>query len=69
MDVVLHMSGTGFEAELSSLNMLGRIVCFGNAARHPNEVATNYLLQTSKSVMGFWLVAAGRPAPGPASPR
>jgi NADPH:quinone reductase len=57
VDVVLHMSGMGFEAELSSLNMLGRIVCFGNAARHPNEVATNYLLQTSKSVMGFWLVA------------
>jgi NADPH:quinone reductase len=57
VDVVLHMSGTGFEAELSSLNMLGRMVCFGNAARHPNEVATNYLLQTSKSVMGFWLVA------------
>jgi NADPH:quinone reductase len=57
VDVVLHMSGTGFEAELGSLNMLGRIVCFGNAARHPNEVATNYLLQSSKSVMGFWLVA------------
>lgn len=57
VDVVLHMSGTGFEAELGSLNMLGRIVCFGNAARHPNEVATNYLLQTSKSVLGFWLVA------------
>ena len=29
---------------------------FGNAARHPNQVATNYLLQTSKSVIGFWLV-------------
>ena len=57
VDVVLHMSGIGFEAQLSSLNMLGRIVAFGNAARHPNEVATNYLLQTSKSVMGFWLVA------------
>jgi NADPH2:quinone reductase len=57
VDVVLHMSGTGFEAQLSSLNMLGRIVCFGNAARQPNEVATNYLLQTSKSVLGFWLVA------------
>ena len=37
--------------------MLGRIVVFGNAARHPNEVQTNYLLQTSKSVLGFWLVA------------
>lgn len=57
VDVVLHMSGTGFEAELKSLGMLGRMVVFGNAARHPNEVATNYLLQTSKSVIGFWLVA------------
>ena len=57
VDVVLHMSGTGFEAELGSLGMLGRIVVFGNAARHPNEVAANYLLQTSKSVIGFWLVA------------
>ena len=57
VDVVLHMSGTGFEAELHALNMLGRIVCFGNAARHPNELQTNYLLHTSKSVMGFWLVA------------
>jgi NADPH2:quinone reductase len=57
VDVVLHMSGTGFEDELHALNMLGRMVCFGNAARHPNDLQTNYLLQTSKSVMGFWLVA------------
>jgi NADPH2:quinone reductase len=57
VDVVLHMSGTGFEDELHALGMLGRMVCFGNAARHPNQVATNYLLQTSKSVLGFWLVA------------
>jgi NADPH:quinone reductase len=57
VDVVLHMSGTGFEAELHALGMLGRIVCFGNAARHPNKVATNYLLQTSKSVLAFWLIA------------
>jgi NADPH:quinone reductase len=55
VNVVLHMSGTGFEAELGALGMLGRIVVFGNAARHPNEVATNYLLQRSKSVIGFWL--------------
>jgi NADPH2:quinone reductase len=55
VDVVLHMSGTGFEPELRSLGMLGRIVVFGNAARHPNEVQTNYLLRTSKSVLGFWL--------------
>jgi NADPH2:quinone reductase len=57
VDVVLHMSGTGFEPEFHSLGMLGRMVVFGNAARHPNEVQTNYLLQTSKSVLGFWLVA------------
>jgi NADPH2:quinone reductase len=50
------MSGTGFDAELHALGSLGRIVAFGNAARHPNQVATNYLLQTSKSVIGFWLV-------------
>ena len=56
VDVVLHMSGTGFEAELKALDTLGRIVVFGNAAREPGEVQTNYLLQTSKSVIGFWLV-------------
>jgi len=56
VDVVLHMSGTGFEPELHALGMMGRMVAFGNAARQPNEVATNYLLQTSKSVIGFWLV-------------
>ena len=57
VDVILHMSGIGFEDELHALGMLGRIVIFGNAARHPNELHTNYLLQTSKSVLGFWLVA------------
>jgi NADPH2:quinone reductase len=57
VDVVLHMSGTGFDGELHALGMLGRMVLFGNAARHPNEVPTNYLLQTSKSVLGFWLIA------------
>jgi NADPH:quinone reductase len=57
VDVVLHMSGTGFEAEVGALGMLGRIVVFGNAARHPNELQTNYLRQTSKSVLGFWLIA------------
>jgi NADPH:quinone reductase len=56
VDVVLHMSGAGFDDELHALGPLGRIVAFGNAARHPNQVATNYLLQTSKSVIGFWLV-------------
>jgi NADPH2:quinone reductase len=57
VDVVLHMSGTGFEAELGALGMLGRIVVFGNAAREWHDVKTSYLLQRSKSVLGFWLVA------------
>jgi NADPH2:quinone reductase len=56
VDVVLHMSGTGFEGELKALGMLGRIVVFGNAARQPSEISTNYLLQSSKSVLGFWLI-------------
>jgi NADPH:quinone reductase len=56
VDVVLHMSGTGFEAELGSLAPLGRIVVFGNAARHPNDVQTNRLLRSSTSVLGFWLM-------------
>ena len=56
VDVVLHMSGTGFEAELHSLAPLGRIVVFGNAARQPNDVQTNHLLRSSTSVLGFWLM-------------
>jgi len=57
VDVVLHMSGTGFEGGMAALGMLGRMIVFGNAAREPSEVQTNYLLQTSKSVVGFWLIA------------
>ncbi len=56
VDVVLHMSGTGFEAELACLAPLGRIVVFGNAGRHPNTVETNRLLASSRAVIGFWLV-------------
>jgi NADPH:quinone reductase len=56
VDVVLHMSGTGFEPELKALGPLDRMVVFGNAGRQPNQLETNYLLQTSKSVIGFWLV-------------
>ena len=37
VDVVLHMSGTGFEPELKALDTLGRIVVFGNAARQPER--------------------------------
>lgn len=56
VDAVLHMSGSGFQAELDCLAPLGRIVVFGNAARHPNTVETNRLLQSSRAVIGFWLV-------------
>ncbi|MSO40945.1 MAG: NADPH:quinone oxidoreductase family protein [Solirubrobacterales bacterium] len=56
VDVVLHMSGDGFEDELRSLAPFGRIVVFGNASRTPGEVATNGLLQHSTAVVGFWLV-------------
>ena len=48
VDVVLHMSGPASRPS-SSLAMLGRIVGFGNASRHPNEVATNYLLAEPRS--------------------
>ena len=57
VDVVLHMSGTGFEPEMEALDMLGRMVLFGNAARDWHDVKTSYLLQRSKSVLGFWLIA------------
>ncbi len=57
VDVILHMSGTGFEPEMEALDMLGRMVLFGNAARDWHEVKTSYLLQRSKSVLGFWLIA------------
>lgn len=56
VDAVLHMSGTGFDAEYATLAPMGRIVVFGNAARHPNTVETNRLLQSSRAVIGFWLV-------------
>lgn len=56
VDAVLHMSGSGFQAELDCLAPLGRIVVFGNAARHPNKVETNRLLSSSCAVIGFWLV-------------
>ncbi len=56
VDVVLHMSGDGFAAELRSLAPFGRMVVFGNASRTPNEVSTNGLLQHSSAVIGFWLV-------------
>jgi NADPH2:quinone reductase len=57
VDAVLHMSGgDAFDAELSALAPLGRIVVFGNASRDERSVPTGKLLQGSKAVIGFWLV-------------
>jgi NADPH:quinone reductase len=57
VDAVLHMSGgKAFDAELSALAPLGRMVVFGIASREQRDVSTGALLQGSKSVVGFWLV-------------
>jgi NADPH2:quinone reductase len=57
VDAVLHMSGgDAFDAELSALAPLGRLVVFGNASREQREVSTSTLMQGSKAVIGFWLV-------------
>ncbi len=57
VDAVLHMSGgDAFDAELSALAPLGRMVVFGVASREQRDVSTAALLRGSKSVIGFWLV-------------
>jgi NADPH:quinone reductase len=57
VDAVLHMSGgDAFDAELSALAPLGRMVVFGIASREQREVSTAALLRGSKTVIGFWLV-------------
>jgi len=57
VDAVLHMSGgDAFDAELSALAPLGRMVVFGIASREQREVSTAALLRGSKTVVGFWLV-------------
>jgi NADPH:quinone reductase len=56
VDAVLHMSGgEAFDAELSALAPLGRMVVFGIASREQREVSTAALLRGSKAVIGFWL--------------
>ena len=57
VDAVLHMSGgAAFDAELSALAPLGRLVIFGNASRDQRDVNTGTLLQGSKAVIGMWLI-------------
>jgi NADPH2:quinone reductase len=56
VDAVLHMTGGDcFDAELSILAPLGRMVVFGIASREQREVSTAALLRGSKAVIGFWL--------------
>ncbi len=56
VDAVLHMSGgDAFDAEMSVLAPLGRMVVFGIASREQREVSTASLLRGSKAVIGFWL--------------
>jgi NADPH:quinone reductase len=56
VDAVLHMSGgVAFDAELSALAPLGRMVVFGIASREQREISTGRLLRGSKAVIGFWL--------------
>jgi NADPH2:quinone reductase len=57
VDAVLHMSGgDAFDAELSALAPLGRMVVFGIASREQRDISTAALLRGSKAVIGFWLV-------------
>jgi NADPH2:quinone reductase len=57
IDAVLHMSGgDAFDAEMSVLAPLGRMVVFGIASREQRDVSTAALLRGSKSVIGFWLL-------------
>jgi NADPH2:quinone reductase len=56
VDAVLHMSGgEAFEAEMSVLAPLGRMVVFGIASREQRQISTASLLRGSKAVIGFWL--------------
>jgi NADPH:quinone reductase len=57
VDVVLEMSGgDAFDACLSALAPFGRLVTFGIASRQPNQIMSQKLMRTSRSVVGFWIV-------------
>lgn len=57
VEAILHMTGgEAFRQELGVLAPYGRMVVFGMASREPNEVPTGHLMQTSRTVAGFWLV-------------
>lgn len=57
VDVVLQMSGgEGFEQQMEALAPFGRMVAFGIATREPNQLMTQKLMRSSRSVVGFWIV-------------
>ncbi len=56
VDVVFEMSGGEvFDASYEALAPFGRIVAYGIASQHPNEVSTGSLLRHSRAVVGFYL--------------
>ncbi len=64
VDVVLEMTGgPTFDASLAALAPLGRLATFGMASRTPPKpIDAGSLLQSSRAVIGFWLVhCLGRP--------
>ncbi len=57
VDAVYEMSGGEvFRQSLAALAPFGRLVAYGIASGEPNEVSTARLLQSSRAVIGFWLV-------------
>jgi NADPH2:quinone reductase len=63
VDAVFEMAGGEvFEQSLQALAPFGRLVTYGIASGHQNEVSTGHLMRRSRSVIGFWLMhALGRP--------
>jgi NADPH2:quinone reductase len=57
VDVVLEMAGgAAFDACFHALAPFGRLVTFGIASREQNELRTGQLMQSSRAVIGFWLM-------------
>ena len=57
VDVVLEMAGGRvFEESLLALAPFGRLVTYGIASRHPNDVSSGTLMRKSQAVVGFWLL-------------
>ena len=56
VDVVFEMAGGRvFDACLSAMAPLGRVVAYGIASRESNQPSTGFLLRRSVSVIGWWL--------------